>query len=242
MSDERVALRQRRDLGQLIEAATNVYLQNLGRFFTVAAVVVPLGIAAAVLEDAIKSDAAALAVIGVLNLGQAAVGLLVAAAVVAAIADIDAGRRPDFSGAYDVAFAHFWTLLRATLRVVVIVLLLTVTVIGIPWAIRQLIRWLFIQQAVILEGTNATDALRHSSDTVIGSWWRTLGIQLVIGIIAGVPAAIVAAVFRLAPALVSGTVNAVASAALLPFAAIATTLLYFDLRARKAEPVEAATS
>jgi hypothetical protein len=242
MRDERVALRQRRDLSQIIEAAATLYLQNLALFFTIAAVVVPLGIAGAVFQTAIENDIAALVVVSIVNVAQAAVSLLVGAAIVAAIADIDAGRQPDFSRAYDAAFARFWTLLGAILRVVAVVLLLAITIVGIPWAIRQGIRWLFVEQAVILEGKNASDALRLSSDTVIGSWWRTFGISLLIGIIAGVPAGIVAALFSLAPVLVSGTVSAVVSAALLPFAAIATTLLYFDLRARKAETAEFITS
>jgi len=240
MRDERVALRQRRDLSQLIEAAATLYLQNFAPFFLIAAVVVPLGIAAAVFQTAIEDDTAAIIVAGIINLAQAAVGLLAGAAILAGLADLEAGRSPDFSRAYDAAFARFWTLLGAILRVVAIVLLLAVTIVGLPWAIRQGIRWLFIEQAVMLEGANASEALRHSSDTVIGSWWRTLGISLVLGVIAGVPGGIIAAVFSLAPVLVSGTVNAVVSAALLPFAAIATTLLYFDLRVRRAEIIEPA--
>jgi hypothetical protein len=239
MRDERVALRQRRDLSQIIEAAATLYLQNLAPFFTIAAVVVPLGIAGAIFQTAIENDIAALTVVGIVNLGQVAVSLLAGAAIIAAIADIDGGRQPDFSRAYDAAFARFWTLLGAILRVVAVVVVLAITIIGFPWAIRQAIRWLFVEQAVMLEGKRAGDALDHSSETVIGSWWRTLGIALLIGIITGVPGGIVAALFSLAPPLVSGTVGAVVSAALLPFSAIAVTLLYFDLRARKAEPTEA---
>jgi len=240
MREQRVALRQRRDLSQLIEASARLYLQNLAPLFLIAAVVVPLGIAGAALETAIEDDVTALVIFAVITVAQAAVSLLVGAAVVGALADIDADRQPDFSRAYDVAFARFWTLAGAILRVVAVVGLLAITIIGLPWAIRQGIRWIFIQQAIILEGTNARDALNRSSQTVIGSWWRTFGIWILIGIIAGVPGGIATAVFSLAPVLVSGTVNAVVSAALLPFAAIATTLLYFDLRVRKQEAEAAA--
>ena len=233
MRDERVALRQRRHLSQLIQAAATLYLQNVGPLFMIAAVVVPLGIASAVFETAIEDDVAVIVVVAALNLAQAAVSLLAGAAIVAALADIDAGRKADFSRAYDAAFERFWTLLGAILRVVGVVLLLAITIVGIPWAVRQGVRWLFIEQAVMLEGTNARDALRRSSDTVIGSWWRTFGIWIVIGVLAGVPGGIIAALFSLAPVLVSGTMNAAVSAALLPFAVVATTMLYFDLKARK---------
>ncbi len=41
MSVERVALRQQRDLGQIVEAAFSLYLQNFWRFFSMAAVQEP---------------------------------------------------------------------------------------------------------------------------------------------------------------------------------------------------------
>ena len=233
MRDERVALRKRRDLSQLIEAAATLYFQNLAPLFMIAAVVVPLGIASAAFETAIDNDVAVIAVVAAVNVAQAAVSLLAGAAIVAALADIDVGRKADFSRAYDAAFERFWTLLGAILRVIGIVLLLAITIVGIPWAIRQGIRWLFIEQTIMLHGANAKEALDLSSSAVVGSWWRTFGIWIVIGVLAGVPGGIIAALFSLAPALVSGTMNAAVSAALLPFAAVATTMLYFDLKARK---------
>ena len=233
MTDQRVALRQRRDLGQLIEAAATLYLQNAAPLVIIAAVVVPLGLASAIFQTTIKDDVTAAVVVAVLGLAQLIVSLLAGAALIAAIGEIDSGRKADFSQAYDAAFARFWTLAGALLRVFVIVLLLFITVVGIPWAIRQAVRWIFVQQAIILEGANVDAALRSSSEAVIGSWWRTLGISIVIAVIGSVPAVIAGALFRLAPVLVSGTVNAAVNAALLPFFVIATTMLYFDLKARK---------
>jgi len=48
-----------------------------------------------------------------------------------------------------------------------------------------------------------------------------------------VPGGILTGLFSLAPPLVSGTVAAVVNALLLPFAAAAITMLYFDLKIRK---------
>ena len=96
-----------------------------------------------------------------------------------------------------------------------------------------MVRWIFIEQAVILDGATPSTALSRSAAAVQGRWWRTLGIAIVIGLISTLPASIVAAVLILAPVLVSGTVNSFVNALLLPFAVTAMTLLYFDLQVRK---------
>jgi hypothetical protein len=233
MNEQRIRLRRQRDLGQIFEATVTLYSQNALPLLSIAAVVVPIGIASAAFQTGIDNFAVELGVLSALNLLQAVVSLVVAAALIAALNDIDAGRPAAFDAAYEIAFARFWTVLLAALRAAFHVLLFAITIIGIPWAVQRAIRWLFVVQAVILDGTSARAALSYSADAVIGSWWRTAGINLLIGIITGVPAGIVSALFVLAPPLVSGTVNAVVTAALLPFSITAMTLLYMDLKARK---------
>ena len=241
MNEQRVALRQPRNLSQIIEAAFNLYLQNFWPLLAIAGVVIPLGVASAALQTAVEDPVALVTIAIVLGLVQTAVNLLAVAALVASLADLDQGRPADFSHAYDVAFERFWTLAGAILRVVGIVLALAVTIIGIPWAIQRIVRWLFVEQAVMLDGTSARAALSFSADAVTGQWWRTLGIALVIGIIGAVPASIIAGVLALAPPLMAGTVNSVVNAALLPFAVTAMTLLYCDLKVRK-ESIPAGSS
>jgi hypothetical protein len=203
----------------------------------IAAVVIPLSIASPVLEDTIDDPTTSALVLLGLTLVQIAVTLLASAAIITALADIDSGRPAEFSHAYDVAFARFWTLLGAALRVVFHVLLLAVTIIGIPWAIQRMVRWLFIEQAVILDQTSARAALAYSADAVLGSWWRTFGIAIVFWLIVGVPGAIVSAIFFLAPVVVSATASAAVNAVLLPFTVTAMTLLYLDLKTRKESDV-----
>jgi hypothetical protein len=233
VNETRVPLKQRRDLGQIIEATLAVYGRNALPLIGIAAVIIPLGIASAAFQSSVESDAALSAIVGALGLAQAIVNVLVSAALIAALRDIDEGRGAEFSRAYDVAFARLWSLIGALLRVIFHVLLFAITIIGIPWAIQRMVRWLFVQQAVILDGASARDSLSKSAGAVDGSWWRTLGIAIVIGIIGAIPAAILGAVFFLAPILVSGTANAFANALILPFAITAMTLLYYDLQVRK---------
>ena len=226
-------LRQRRELGQIIGTAFGLYTQNFSVLVRIAAMVVPLGVAMGIFQTSIKNEALALGVVAGIGVCQVGVNLLASAALLSAFADIEAGRPPDFARAYDAAFERFWVLLAAVLRVTFHVLLFAITVVGIPWAVQRAVRWIFVAQAVLLDGTSAKAALTYSADAVTGSWWRTLGIWLLISIAAALPVALVSGAFALAPVAVASTVNAAIDALVLPFVILALTLLYFDLQARK---------
>ena len=132
MNEQRIALRQRRDLGEIIQAALHLYQRNFAALFVIAAVVVPLGIASAALQRAVDdSVGVGFAILGIAIL-QLAVNLLAGAAIITALTKIDQGGDPTFADTYDAAFERFGTLLGAFLRALVIVLLLSVTIIGLP--------------------------------------------------------------------------------------------------------------
>ena len=59
------------------------------------------------------------------------------------------------------------------IRGFVIVYLLLITVVGAPWALRQLVRYQFLSQAVMLEGLDGKGGLARSSELVSGRWWHT---------------------------------------------------------------------
>lgn len=235
--EERVALRQRRELSQIIESSASLYLQNAGPLLSIAAVIIPLSVASPVLEDTMERSATLYIILAALGIMQFAVALIASAALITALADIDAGRPAEFSHSYDVAFDRFWTLAGAMLRALFHVLVLIITIIGIPWAIQRMVRWLFIEQAVILDQTNARAALAYSADAVLGSWWRTLGISIVLWLIVAVPASIISLLFVLAPVVVTATASAAVNAVLLPFTVTAMTMLYLDLKTRKESDV-----
>lgn len=238
MIGQREPLRQRRDLGQIVDAAFRVYRQNFAVFFAIAMLVIPLGIASGIFQT-IANQTVAAGVLGLLALCQAGVNLLAAAAIIVALDDIDAGQTPEFGRSYDVAFVRFGALLMGVLRVVFHVVLFTITVIGIPWAIQRIVRWVFVQQAIMLEGASPQESLSRSADVVLGSWWRTAGIWLVLSILAAIPVALVRVGLFFAPPAVSSTAAAAFDALVLPFIVIAMTMLYFDLKSRREvqEPV-----
>lgn len=102
--------------------------------------------------------------------------------------------------------------------------------------------------AAVLERQPARAALRRSRRLVTGSWWRVFGILLLIQVIAGILASIIAAPFSIGLFVTVFTggeaggplalgLNAlgatIAAAVTSPFTAAATTLLYLDLRMRR---------
>lgn len=239
MIEQRVPLRQRRDLRRIIEASLQLYGQSFPALFVIATPVIPVGLAAAVFQSAGSGLAVGLIAIGI-GVLDVLVNILAAAAIIVALNDLDSGQAPTFSRAYDVAFERAAEIVRAVLRVAFHVLLFAITIIGIPWAIQRSIRWLFIEQAIILDGASAKASLSTSAAAVEGSWWRTLGVWLVVLLVIAIPTGLVNALFLLTPPLVAGTVSSFLNALALPFTTCAITMLYFDLKARK-EPDDAAS-
>ena len=55
-----------------------------------------------------------------------------------------------------------------------------IIIVGILFAIYFATRWAFYTQAVMVEETSATNALRRSGELVKGAWWRVFGIMVAI--------------------------------------------------------------
>ena len=87
--------------------------------------------------------------------------------------------------------------------------------------------WVFIFPAALLEGLGPIAALSRSYGLVKNSWWRVLGITLVVVLISGA----ISAILGMIP--VVGLI--VGSILVAPIYIIANTLLYYDLRVRKEE-------
>lgn len=106
------------------------------------------------------------------------------------------------------------------------------------------IRLYMTTQSVVAEDLGPVDALGRSHELVEGNGWRVLGIAImiwiasnVLGLLAGAPLQIAGS--ALGSELVWLVGKIMADACVLSFAALAGTLLYFDLRARHAGAPEA---
>ncbi len=170
------------------------------------------------------------------------------AAMSSAISERYLGHRITVGRSYRVALGCFWRMLGATLLSGIALALLTMTIVGIPFAIFFGIRWSLVVPAITLEGKGVRKGLSRSSGLVKGSWWRVVVVLLIASIamylVAAIPGGIVGLVILGVGATISpgstsaltvinsgiGGIFGILAAPLVP---TAITLLYYDLRIRK---------
>jgi hypothetical protein len=100
------------------------------------------------------------------------------------------------------------------------------------------VRWYFVPQAVVIDGARGRVALTRSGELVDGFWWRTFGLVVLANVAVTIPGFILLTPFteiasstdRAVWALVG---TAIATSITTPFVALYSTLLYYDMRARK---------
>jgi hypothetical protein len=239
-----VDLARPRDLGDIVSTTLAVYFRHWRVFLAIAtAVVVPIalivsgmglgGFTGGYEEDPPAAAGALETVVGVLITTP-----LITAMHVTAVMDVASGRPPSARRSIQAGLDVFPPLLAAMLLYVlgVFVGFLALILPGIYLAVR----WYFVPQVVVVDGRRGADALRRSSELVTGSWWRVLGIAIVFNLLAAVvalPLGLAAdAAAREADVDFLVLIGTIAGQALtLSFLALATALLYFDLRARRGD-------
>jgi hypothetical protein len=157
--------------------------------------------------------------------------VLLVAVVSYIMRDIDRGRSPSLAQAVRALIRCGWKLATAFAEALLVIVLLFVSLVGIPFGIRQLVRYGFLPQTVMLEGEGGRAALARSSGLVKGRWWRIAVLLGSIHIVVTL-AAITAAVITLAafgpPFWVLSLVFLVVDLLVHVLGAIAATLLYGD--------------
>jgi hypothetical protein len=68
---------------------------------------------------------------------------------------------------------RFWRVVAAQLLAALGVILMAVTIIGIPFAIWKVVGWSFVQQEILFSDRPIRGAFGGSSDLVRGRWWHT---------------------------------------------------------------------
>jgi hypothetical protein len=228
------------DLSQIVNTAIKVYRQNFGEFLGIAGLTLPLFIASAVSAALITNTFVYLGVNLALAIPGVLLGIPAQAAIARAIADVSEGIVPEFGSVYGRVFERIGPLLLTAFRVAGIFVVLCATVVGIPFAIYLAIRWAFFTQAVILEGRSGRAATDLSAGMVQGHWWRTLGILIMVALLANVPVEVARIAFSPANVIAAGLASAVIAVIAFPFSAGASTLLFFDLQSRERERVSIA--
>jgi len=250
-------LRGRHDLGDIIGLSYRLYARNFVPFFLIAAITIPLQLLIGVIQQNSSGDGAQVAS-SLLNIPAAIVGLIASAALIFAVHDATGGTAPDFGRSLDAAFERFGALFKTSLLagVLAILALAAAPALAIYWLMRPnatidggrnwwlalvpgaltiylVVRWVLLQQSVMVEGRRNWAALDDGADAVRGSWWRVLGILIVIALIELGPVSIASAIAAPLPPLASAALTSIVLAFVIPFPVTAQTLLYYDLKARK---------
>ena len=170
------------------------------------------------------------------GIGTAISSVCTTAAVAAALGELEAGRRISAVGAFRIALRRGRALAGALVRQLGSVILLTIVVVGIPFAIRRFVRWSLFAQASVSEDLDARESLRRSAQLVDGHWWRTFGFTALVDVLAALSGPLLGVLLLLLTDRSLNFINLAGSLVYtitVPYAALALTLYYFDLEARR---------
>ncbi|HEY7632584.1 MAG TPA: hypothetical protein VH817_17895 [Thermoleophilaceae bacterium] len=250
---EREPLRMERRGGQILRTARRVYWSDLRTFLGMGAIFIPISVVAASIQWVLfhltriaplialdGRDGAVTAFIALLigGVGAAIASTCTTAAVAAALGELEHGRQISAADAFRMALHRWRALAGALARQFGAALVLTLVIVGIPFAIRRFIRWSLFAQTTMLEGESARGALRRSAELVDGHWWRTFGITVLIDVLAALSGPLIGVLLLLLTDNSLNFINLVGAliyTITVPYAALALTLYYFDLDLKKRE-------
>ena len=245
-------LRERRRFGQIVRGALRIEREHWTLFFAIGAIFVPLGIIATALQTVVLSDgpvarvsaavdypafdAAVALALGALQFGIAY--WLVIAATIAAIGRMDTNGVAGPIESYRTVIRKLADLFIARMFTLAIIVLLSITVVGIPIAVVLGVRWLFIEQEILLDGSSRREARSRSWELVKGRGPRTFGITAalaVTGIFAGPLIGMTLVLLTSTSLIFVNLLSSLLYLALVPYVGIGLTLLYFDLKLSRDE-------
>ena len=102
------------------------------------------------------------------------------------------GRQISVRGAFRQTKRRLFPYLGTNILYLIVVVLLAITVIGIPFAIFFGVRWFFCSLAAVFEEKSAVQSLKRSGELVNGGWWRVFGMLIGIILLAFIVALILA--------------------------------------------------
>ena len=167
-------IRRRRQGGQIFRAARPYLRRNIPIFAAAGAIFLPVYVLAASIQWVIfhltavaplvaldGRHGAVTASLAVLlgGVGGLFASVIATAAVAVILGELDAGRRILAGQAYRRVLGRWRSLTRGMATELGMVLLLTITVVGIPFAIHRFIRWSLFAQACMLDDLSATESL-----------------------------------------------------------------------------------
>jgi hypothetical protein len=250
-------LERRRAWGAIVTSSRRMYFGHLRLFLAIGLLFLPLGLLITgvqyllfrhgalngLVNSAGSSNAIVVFLAVMVGVFFTVFGLAVLnGATAVAMVELDAGRHTSASAAYKKVLPKLGSILGVVLIAAVIIGLVALTSIGLLLGIWLVVRWAFIAQVVLLEDRSALGALRRSGQLVRGNWWRTASLLLFVIVVALLLGPLVGTLLLFITNASFNFINLVSSlvyVVVLPYAAIASTYLYYDLRVDKQH--EAAT-
>jgi hypothetical protein len=235
-------LREQRDVGALFRDALAVFGRHVLLFITLSAVVV---VPSALIVEGIGLEMLTSSYDSSPSIAEAAIPTIVqflvvtpiiAAICIHALHQIAAGERPRPRQVLVAGFEAF-TPLFAAVTLAAIGIALGFVALILP-GVYLAVRWFFVPQAVVIEGARGPQALSRSAQLVQGFWWRTFALVLLANVAVAIPSFLLLAPFaeiaestdRAVWAMVG---SAITTSVTTPFVALYSTLLYYDLLARR---------
>ena len=164
-------------------------------------------------------------------------GLSVVQGVTAiAMVELDRGGEIKAWSAYRKVWPKLVSLLGTVLIVGIALTIVSFTAIGVAAAAFLIVRWSLLAQVLVLEDTSGVKGLHRSALLVRGNWWRVASLILFITVIALLLGPLFGTVLLFITSASFDFINVVSSVIyviVLPYVAVATTYLYFDLRVEK---------
>ena len=241
-------LSRRRRWGAIVTASRRMYLHHPRPFLAIGLLFFPLGVLISGAQYAlfrvgglnglVDSAGSTNAFVDFLAIALGIVftvfGLaIIQGATAIAMVEVDAGRDISAWNAYRRVLPKLGSLLATVFIVAVALALVSFTALGAVLAAWLIVRWSFLAQVAVLEGTSRVADLRRSARLVRGNWWRTASLILFVTVVALLLGPLIGTVLLFMSSASFDFVNLISSvvyAIVLPYAAIATTYLYFDLR------------
>jgi hypothetical protein len=239
---ERFDLAKERGIGDLLGDSLNLYFRNFPTLFTIAlAVVVPVqlivsGIGLEELTSGYRESDNAAELLIPTGVSYLVVAPLIAAATIYFLQRLADGERPHAGRSIQAGLDVFAPVFLAVLLAGAVVAAGLVALIlpGLYLAVRLV----FVAQSVVVDKGRGAEALRGSWRLSQGFWWRTFGVILLANVAVFLPASLI--VMPLQALAESADRQAISLAGMIltetltaPFVALVSTLLFFDLRARR---------
>ena len=230
-----------RDAGALLRDSARVYLNHFWTFLALGALVV---VPSELIVSGVGMSQFTAGYDNSLTIAEAAIPAVVSYLVVAplitaicvyALSSIAKGGSPGAREAIVKGFEQFTPIFFAVLLAAVGILLGAVLIVP---GIYLFVHWYFVPQTVVIEGARGPEALRASGRLTDGSWWRTFGLVVLVNLLTALVGFLLAGPFtaeadsadRALWALIG---EILAGSVVQPYGALFSTLLYYDLRARR---------